>query len=428
MRQYFYIFISIIALFVLSLLITNYSLPNNEMEKINELKKYIKTIESISPKDTSFADLEFLKESLKDTEIIMLGEQTHSDGATFLAKSRLIKYLHQELGFNVLIYESGLYDTENLWKSLKSNSQDIPVDFSKALYPFWCKNQENEEILNYILKHIDTENEMEIAGLDVQFSGRIKHHERDSLFNQYLDSKPQINAEQFPAFFSIKHRYSYYANKWMANKFTTTKKDSILNDIHSINNIYSSDSLLNKEDSLYSRFFRNIETLYTYSWNYDRGEDIRFHIRDSAMAENFIWLKENKFKNRKVIIWAANLHVSYDNNSYSPTLANFTSMGEYINKKYGEQCYSINFTSFYNSNKLSDSEKLYNNKSVEYLLHQLNTPYLYFDFNKIDSTSFLKNQFVMNCNQRLSLNAKWSKITDGIFYIDKMTGLNKFEE
>lgn len=428
MRHYFYIFISIILIFVLSFLLTNYTLPNDENEKISELKKYVKVIESISPKDTSFTDLEFLRETLKNKDIVMLGEQTHSDGATFLAKSRLIKYLHQNLGYDVLIYETGLYDTENLWENLKNNSPDKPVDFSKALYPFWCENQENEELLNYILKNIGKGNEMEIAGLDVQFSGRIKNHERDSLLTQYLDSKPQINAEDFPSFFSIKHRYNYYANKWMAKRLTETKRDSILKDIQSINKIFALDSKQNKEDSLYTRFFKNIETLYNYSWNYDRGEDMRFQIRDSAMAENFICLKENKFKNRKVIIWAANLHISYDNNIYTPILSSFTSMGEYIKKKYGERCYSINFTSFSNTENLSNSNKLYSNKSVEYLLNQLNNPYLYFDFNEIDSTSYLQNKFVMNCNQRLSLYAEWSKITDGVFYIDKMTGLHKLKK
>lgn len=428
MRQYIHIFISIMALLVLSSLMTNYTVPDNETSKINELEKYVKTVESISPKDTSFEDLEFLKETLKNAEIVMLGEQTHADGATFLAKSRLIKFLHQELGFDVLVYEAGLYDTENLWESLNSKTKNNPADFLKALYSFWCTNQENEELLNYIIDNINTENEIEIAGLDVQFSGRIKYELRDSILSQYLDSKPQINAKNFPAFFSIKNRYSSLANNWVANQLTKAKKDSIISDIRSINNLYSSEMKLNQEDSLYALFFRNIETLYTYSWNYDIGDDVRFHIRDSAMAENFFWLKENKFKNRKVIIWAANLHTSYSNSSYSPVTSKFTPMGEYIKQKYGEQCYSINFTSFSDSNNLSNSEKLYNNKSLEYLLHQLNYPFLYFDFNEIDSTSFLRNEFVMNCNQRLSLNAKWSKITDGIFYIDKMTRLNKLEK
>ncbi len=428
MKQYLYILISIITLFFLSFISSNYTLPKNKQEKIKVLKKNTNIIKSISPKDTCFADLAFLKEALKNTEIVMLGEQTHYyDGATFLAKARLIKYLHQELGFDVLIYETGLYDTYNLWNNLKSDSTKTSADFIKALYPFWCNNEENQELLNYILSKINTQNELQMAGLDVQFSGKLKNSERNALLNHYLKSKPQINEKQFPAFFSIKNKYNSYTYKWIANKLSKTKKDSILTDLHLINKMYVPDSLQNREDSLYARFFKNMETLYTYSWNYDIGDDVRFHIRDSAMADNFIWLKENEFKNRKVIIWTSNLHTSYSNDSYNPVVSQFKPMGAYIKEKYNKRCYSINFTSFSQTSHLSNSDKLYNNKSVEYLLHQLNKPYLFLDFNTMDSTSFLKGETIMNCNQRLSLNAKWCNISDAVFYIDRMTSLHKIE-
>lgn len=427
MKRYLYLFISVTFLFALSFLLTNYTHPEKQSEKIAEIEKYIKKVERISPFDTSFEDFSFLKDFLRDKDIVMLGEQTHFDGATFLAKSRLIKYLHQELGFDVLLYEAGLYDTERLWQTLKSKENNSISDFLKALYPFWCENRENEELMKYILKNIGSGQELEIAGFDVQFTGNVKNHERDSVLNRYIASQPQINDTLFPAFFSIKNRYSSYVNKWQVYKFTETKKDSILNDIQTIKNILSAKEKQNSDDSLYVRFFNNLETLYGYSWKYDIGEDIRFHLRDSAMADNFIWLKEQKYKNRKVIIWAANMHTSYSNSCYNPAFANFTPMGEHIKNKYGERVYSINFTSYSHESNLSDSEKIYSNKSLEYLLHQLGTPYLFLHFNDIDKNSFLRKELIMNCNQGFNLNARWSEMTDAIFYIDKMTGLNNLE-
>src|SRR5690606_39210806 len=62
--------------------------------------------------------------------------------------------------------------------------------------------------------------------------------------------------------------------------------------------------------------------------------------RDSMMAENIIWLLNNKFKNEKVIIWAANSHIGKDGNS------NFTPMTDFLLKKVDEQhVYSLAFTS-----------------------------------------------------------------------------------
>jgi erythromycin esterase len=54
-------------------------------------------------------DLESLRELIADMRIVLLGEQTHGDGATFDAKVELIKFLHDELGFDIVAFESPLY-------------------------------------------------------------------------------------------------------------------------------------------------------------------------------------------------------------------------------------------------------------------------------------------------------------------------------
>ncbi|MGB5554717.1 MAG: hypothetical protein WBM83_08685, partial [Flavobacteriaceae bacterium] len=47
---------------------------------------------------------------LKNSKIVLLGEQTHGDGAVFDKKVELIKALHEQLGFNIVVFESGMYD------------------------------------------------------------------------------------------------------------------------------------------------------------------------------------------------------------------------------------------------------------------------------------------------------------------------------
>ena len=43
---------------------------------------------------------------------MQLGENTHGDGACFEAKARLARFLHKEMGFDVIAFESGLYECE----------------------------------------------------------------------------------------------------------------------------------------------------------------------------------------------------------------------------------------------------------------------------------------------------------------------------
>ena len=59
-------------------------------------------------------DFSFLKEELKDVQVVMLGENTHFDGNVFEMKTKIVQYLHQEMGFNTIAFESGIYD---VWRA-----------------------------------------------------------------------------------------------------------------------------------------------------------------------------------------------------------------------------------------------------------------------------------------------------------------------
>src|SRR5262245_58239269 len=62
-----------------------------------------------NPND-SFADLEFLQGVLDGRRIVQLGESGHGVAEFSQAKIRLIKYLHERLGYDVLAFESGLFE------------------------------------------------------------------------------------------------------------------------------------------------------------------------------------------------------------------------------------------------------------------------------------------------------------------------------
>jgi len=66
-------------------------------------------------------DLSFLRDKLKNTRIVMLGEPDHGAGTAFEIKTHIVKYLYSELGFRVLAFEADFYSTLRNLLQIKSS-------------------------------------------------------------------------------------------------------------------------------------------------------------------------------------------------------------------------------------------------------------------------------------------------------------------
>lgn len=82
----------------------------DQAEHIQWLQQHAVELRTLDPNDEDFSDLTPLKTSLEGVRVVMLGEPGHGGGMTMLARSRLVKFLHQEKGFDVLAWEAGFYD------------------------------------------------------------------------------------------------------------------------------------------------------------------------------------------------------------------------------------------------------------------------------------------------------------------------------
>jgi erythromycin esterase len=62
-----------------------------------------------------------LKQDLQQADIILLGETIHTP-IYYPSKIQLVKYLHKNLGFDVLAFESGLYEMERVNRDIAEDS------------------------------------------------------------------------------------------------------------------------------------------------------------------------------------------------------------------------------------------------------------------------------------------------------------------
>src|SRR5262245_47146742 len=68
-------------------------------------------VASIAPSATEeFADLQFLKQVIGDRRLVQLGESGHGVAEFDSAKARLVQFFHEQMGFDVIAFESSMYE------------------------------------------------------------------------------------------------------------------------------------------------------------------------------------------------------------------------------------------------------------------------------------------------------------------------------
>ena len=117
--------------------------------------------------DQNFSDLAFMAQVLEEKPLVMLGESSHGVKEYSQAKVRMIKYLHEKLGYNVLAFESGMFECENVQANI--NSLTPRAAMVSCLFGVW-HTQTLVELFDYIKQRQSASNPLRITGFDVQAS------------------------------------------------------------------------------------------------------------------------------------------------------------------------------------------------------------------------------------------------------------------
>lgn len=283
-----------------------------------------------------FKDLHRLKSELADVRVVGLGESNHTMGTTFEGKVALFKYLHDSLGFDVIAFESGLYDCK-IANDLLDNKEFSSKDFFKALFPIW-KCQEVDSLFQFVKGSKEMKNPIDFIGIDNQLLGFAA----ERLVNDYMVlsdslkrfSNDTIVTERFIQVLKQEIKYSNYFKK-----FSIEDTTFLCGKLTKINELIFSNNLDQNE---YYKFWlhvnKNIKTDFIRQY-FPNG-----NLRDSMMAENVLdFLKENPTK--KIVIWAASYHLMYNiENIAGDDFKNLRTSGEILKKELKDQYYFIGFT------------------------------------------------------------------------------------
>ncbi|MCY9541589.1 erythromycin esterase family protein [Paenibacillus alvei] len=141
-----------------------------------------------------FSDLDMLIPLLADKRIVYLGENSHGVAEFSLVKTRMIQYLHQTLGYNIVAFESGLGDAALAQGEMKKSAAQQTM--KRSIFGVWW-TEETKPLFEYMKATHASESPLRLAGFDIQMQSSLFNHAdwipSKSLKNKALQAEREVH-------------------------------------------------------------------------------------------------------------------------------------------------------------------------------------------------------------------------------------------
>lgn len=279
--------------------------------RVRWLQKHAVPVNTLELEGRSDPGLATLRQAVGDRRIVLLGEQSHGDGATFRAKSRIIRYMHQKMGFDLLVFESAFYGCRRTWVDAQAGLS-LADSASACLFPLWANAAELQPLLTYLDANKHGEHPLELAGMDFQPSGTRGRFFVDDLA-AFLRAQPdtvgigrqlQTVKETYGKLFTTPREFRSLpdSSREALRRTATALAARPLMDVPRLGKL--------GEAWFWKRALESQLTFAEFAWALDPAapDPQTFNLRDAAMAENLAAIARQN-PDRRIMVWGASSHL-----------------------------------------------------------------------------------------------------------------------
>ncbi|HEX6940528.1 MAG TPA: erythromycin esterase family protein [Longimicrobiales bacterium] len=288
---------------------------------------------------SDFSDLEFLGPLLADVRVVLLGESSHGVREFNQLKVRLVRFLHERLGFDVIIFESGLLECF-LADQAVTRAPAVEV-MRLCVAPVW-HTREVASLFEYIKDTRNTSRPLRLAGMDIQPSSFSANRVRPYWMAEVVAMVDSAYARDV---FQIDSAFAQLLLGLEGPLVEFAREESWAPRYYAeLSRFLASRGEADTASLLVARQAARATAQFLRQLAHD--DDVRAQaLRDSAMADNVRFLLDELFPNRKLIIWAHNTHIAKNVREMVHVATGrpawITGMGDLLARERRDEIYSI---------------------------------------------------------------------------------------
>jgi len=287
----------------------------------------------------------FLERSVREASIVQLGESIHVTAEFPRARLQLVRYLHEQMGFDVLALEGSLTQAWLAQEHLYRSSEPVDRRIEQAQRLGWFKlwnTVEMRELMAYIELSRQTPRPLYLTSFDVQTGASAEFGMGQSVLTSLVESLESFGTPP-PAVHATKNELVAAlapvvqcpigdpSGLGSARAPAASAIDAIETWIDAITPAVMRERLAAHLAALrlIPDNLRDHVTLCEHATSWQK-------TRDELNADNALQLREQVSAAHKIILWAHHSHVGYNANG-----TRIPSMGQHIRERVGREVYTV---------------------------------------------------------------------------------------